>query len=44
VGKDHASACYHHESVERMRKEAKNRETWKQAGSDDASARGVGDD
>lgn len=44
VGEDHASACYHHDSVERMREDSKNRETWDRTGADVATSGGGGDD
>lgn len=38
VAEDHASACYHHEEVERMREEAAQREAWQRT----VSAAGTG--
>ena len=44
VGDDHASACYHHDRVDEMRREAKERETWSEPHSEVAPTGGVGDD
>lgn len=44
VGDDHASACYRHDSIERMRQEARERETWRRTRAEAAFTGGVGDD
>jgi len=44
VSADHASACYHHDSVEQMREEAKRRDTWIQTEPDAVSTESVSDD
>lgn len=44
VSDDHASACYHHDSIEQMRREAKQRVTWTQTESDANSMADSDDD
>ena len=44
VADDHASACYHHDDIEEMRKEAQHRETWNRVRDDVAAIGGVDDD
>ena len=43
VGDDHASACYHHERVEEMRRKATERRTWNRVRSETAPMEGADD-